>query len=255
MWETNLGGSNNDASYSILQTIDGGYIAAGRSESDNGDVGGNNGNKDSWILKLDAAGNLIWETNLGGSNWDQANTIQQLTDGNYIVAGHSDSNDGDVGGNNGFSDFWILKLDTNGNLIWESNFGGSNWEQANDIQLISENNFIVTGFSDSNNGDVGNNNGSADFWVLRLESILSIEENSLLKNITITPNPVKDVINFSELPEKITKIEISDMQGRVILVQKSNFNNTIEINNFQSATYIVRIYSEVGILVKKFIKI
>ncbi len=104
-WETNLGGSGDDEATSIQQTTDGGYIVAGYSYSNDGDVGGNHGNMDYWIVKLDTSGALVWETNLGGSGYDHTYSILQTTDGGYIVAGVSSSNDGDVGENYGSGDY------------------------------------------------------------------------------------------------------------------------------------------------------
>ncbi|HHZ64519.1 MAG TPA: hypothetical protein EYN51_03310, partial [Flavobacteriales bacterium] len=110
-WQKSLGGSNTDWAYSIQQTTDGGYIVAGWSQSNDGDVTGNHGGGDYWVVKLDVSGNISWQKSLGGSNTDWAYSIQQTTDGGYIVAGYSESNDGDVTGNHGTSDYWIVKLD------------------------------------------------------------------------------------------------------------------------------------------------
>src|SRR5205807_1686369 len=111
LWQKLLGGSNNDYAQSIQQTIDGGYIVAGYSNSSNtGTLTGftNNGIYDSWIIKLDGSGNIQWQKLLGGSGSDFAYSIQQTTDGGYIVAGYSfSSNTGTLAGftNNGSNDY------------------------------------------------------------------------------------------------------------------------------------------------------
>ena len=109
-WQKSLGGSGYEGANSIEQTSDGGYIVAGITESNDGDVTGNNGGYDYWIVKLDNTGNITWQKTLGGTLVDNAKSIQQTTDGGYIVAGTSQSNDGDVTGNNGSYDYWIVKL-------------------------------------------------------------------------------------------------------------------------------------------------
>ena len=86
-WQKALGGSDYDYSTSIEQTTDGGYIVAGFTGSNDGDVSGNHGNGDYWIVKLDATGNILWQRCLGGSDYDYATSIEQTTDGGYIVAG------------------------------------------------------------------------------------------------------------------------------------------------------------------------
>ena len=121
VWNKLLGGSNFDEAYSIQQTQDGGYIVAGYSSTAaNGDVSGvNHGGNDYWIVKLDGAGNIVWNKLLGGSGSDIAYSIQQTADGGYIVAGSSaSSSNGDVtASNHGFTDFWIIRLDANGNIL------------------------------------------------------------------------------------------------------------------------------------------
>ena len=67
---------------------------------------------------------IQWQKSLGGSNAESAYDIQQTNDGGYIVAGGSKSNDGDVTGNNGSFDYWLVKLDVNGIIEWEKNYGG-----------------------------------------------------------------------------------------------------------------------------------
>jgi len=115
-WQKCLGGSDIDEAHSIQQTSDGGYIVAGWTYSNDSDVYGNHGWRDIWVVKLDENGNIQWQKCLGGSDSDKAYSIQQTSDGGYIVAGLAYSNNGDVYGNHGESDMWIVKLDENGNL-------------------------------------------------------------------------------------------------------------------------------------------
>jgi len=114
-----LGGSSYDNAYSIQQTSDGGYIVAGFSNSNDGNVTGNHGSNDYWVVKLDTTGNILWQKSLGGSNDDYAYSIQQTSDDGYIVAGFSYSNDGNVTGNHGKHDYWVVKLDATGNILWQ----------------------------------------------------------------------------------------------------------------------------------------
>jgi hypothetical protein len=98
-WQKCLGGTANEAIFSVQQTGATGYIAAGYSDSNDGDVTGNHGQQDYWVVKLNNTGGLEWQKSLGGNSIDQANAIRQTTDGGYIVAGYSYSNNGDVSGN------------------------------------------------------------------------------------------------------------------------------------------------------------
>src|SRR6185295_9227759 len=94
-WQQSLGGGSIDFAQSIQQTTDGGYIIAGQSGSTDGDVTGNHGNNDYWIVRLDTGSLVVWEKCLGGTDNDLANSIQQTTDGGFIVAGNCRSTNGD----------------------------------------------------------------------------------------------------------------------------------------------------------------
>jgi len=179
IWQKSLGGSGGETAYSIQQTNDGGYIVAGTSTSTDGDVTGNHGNGDYWIVKLDSSGNIIWQKSLGGSGNDYAQSIQQTSDGGYIVAGTSTSNDGDVTGHhgaagvpgvNGVSDYWIVKLDSSGNIIWQKSLGGSDDDIVTSIQQTTDGGYIVAGYSWSTDGDVTGNHGNGDYWIVKLDS-------------------------------------------------------------------------------------
>lgn len=170
IWQKNLGGSSNEIAYSVRETMDGGYVVAGESISSDFDVSDNNGGQDFWIVKLDEDGEIVWEKNYGGSEPDFAYCIQQTMDGGYIVAGESKSGNFDVGDNYGGSDYWVIRLNGSGNLIWEKNFGGSGFDRAYDICETIDGGFIVSGASSSNDFDVTNPLGGQDIWVVKLTS-------------------------------------------------------------------------------------
>lgn len=171
-WQKRLGGSNGDYAYSIRQTTDGGYIVAGGTYSNDGDVSGNKGDIDYWIVKLNPEGIMQWQKCLGGSGRDIAQSIAQTSDGGYIAVGFTYSNNGDVTLNHGISDYLIVRLDQNGNLVWQKSFGGSYYEEAYSVQETTDGGYIVAGCSNSGDGDVLGNHyvGSADYWILKLAS-------------------------------------------------------------------------------------
>jgi hypothetical protein len=169
-WQKCLGGTNYDKAYAIQQTSDGGYIVAGTTASINGDVTGNHGYYDAWVVKLDNTGTIVWQKCLGGSGYDRANAIQQTADGGYIVGGYTHSTDGDVSGNHGNDDVWVVKLDASGSLMWQKCLGGSAYENCESIQQTTDGGYILSGTTNSNNGDVTGNHGLTDFWVVKLNS-------------------------------------------------------------------------------------
>ncbi len=174
-WQKSLGGSNSDKATAIQQTADGGYIVAGTSQSNDGDVTVNHGGVDYWIVKLNGTGVIQWQKSLGGSNYDEATAIQQTSDGGYIIAGQSNSNDGDVSGNHGSFDYWIVKINDTGAIQWQKSIGGSSVDWAYSIQQTTDGGYVVAGSSYSNNGDVTGNHGSFDYWIVKLNDTGAIQ--------------------------------------------------------------------------------
>jgi len=168
IWQKSLGGTGADSAYHFQQVPDGGYILTGGTQSNDGNVEGNHGNYDYWVVKLDSAGNLLWQKCLGGSSDEYASGIQQTRDGGYIVTGRTQSNDGEVSDNHGNQDYWVVKLDHAGTILWQKCLGGSNADSAESIQQTEDGGYIVSGYTQSTDGDVTDNHGSADYWVVKL---------------------------------------------------------------------------------------
>jgi hypothetical protein len=111
-WQRCLGGTENDEGAFVQQTADGGYIVTGSARSNDGDVSGNHSfyYDDFWAVKLNSLGNIEWQKCYGGTNSDESECIRQTTDGGFIMAGYTLSNNGQISGNHGGKDFWIVKL-------------------------------------------------------------------------------------------------------------------------------------------------
>ncbi len=175
-WQKSLGGTGDDEAYSVQATSDGGCIVAGFTQSNDGDVTGNHGNYDYWVVKLDNTGNIQWQKALGGSGYDGAWSIQITSDGGYIVAGYSGSNDGDVTGNHellgsGGTDYWVVKLNSTGNIQWEKCYGGNKTEIAYFIQPTQDGGYVVAGSAESSDGDLSCNAGLTDMWIIKINSL------------------------------------------------------------------------------------
>ena len=119
-WQKCLGGTKNEQPYSLLQTADGGYLVAGNTASNDGDVNGFHGSEDIWVVKLTSEGSTEWQRCLGGGGYERVTWgidmggILQTPDGGYITTGMTESNDGDVSGNHGSADIWVVKLTPDG---------------------------------------------------------------------------------------------------------------------------------------------
>lgn len=152
-WEKTYGGSSNDIPNSIIETMDKGFLISGRTQSFGA------GGFDAWVIKIDSNGNRLWQKTFGGSgDFDAAYSAVQSSDGNYYyVAGWSNSF------GSGSYDYWIIKLDSSGDIVWQKTTGGTQYECAYSICLAGDGGVVVAG-----GGYVGA--GGYDVWVVKLDS-------------------------------------------------------------------------------------
>ncbi len=122
-WSATFGGSQLDQGMGVLQTPDLGYLIAGRTSSNDGDVSGNHGGQDVWLIKLDSLGSLQWQRCLGGSGGEMAYGLVASPTGDHLLYGHTNSMDGDVTGMAGTLRMWGVMVDDLGNIIWEQCYG------------------------------------------------------------------------------------------------------------------------------------
>ena len=116
-WQHTYGGSSSEGAMSMDQTSDGGTIVIGTTTSSNGDVTLPHGAIDLWLIKLDSLGNLQWQKTMGGTSNDFGTAVKVASDGGYIITGSTYSNNGDVSGNNGGYDVWVVKTNAAGEFF------------------------------------------------------------------------------------------------------------------------------------------
>ncbi len=174
-WQKAMGGTGDDLGYDVRQTADGGYIVAGYTGSNNGDVTGYHGNRDGWVVKLDATGTIQWQKSLGGSGYDELYSVVQTSDGGYAVTGYTGSTNGDVSGNHGTYDGWVVKLDNTGTIQWQKCIGGTVADYGYSIRQTTDGGYIVAANTKSNNGDVSGNHGGDEVWMVKLDNTGSIQ--------------------------------------------------------------------------------
>ncbi len=180
-----LGGSQNDSFRAVVSTSDGGYAAIGDSQSTDGDITDNDDQINQlWLVKTDQNGTIIFSKTYGGSEDNRATDIITTSDGGYAILGYSESSDGDLTDNNGFYDHWIAKLDSQGTIEWQHNYGFSGSDQANALIQTTDGGFFTAGFldvtasgGDGNNGFQENNqttrntlHGVGEFWGHKLDA-------------------------------------------------------------------------------------
>jgi hypothetical protein len=229
IWQKPLGGYKADWANSIIESVDGSYVLAGYTKSTDGDVSGNHGGGDCWVVKLRPdEGSIIWQKTFGGSDYDVAHSIIESKDGSHVVAGETQSTDGDVSGNHGFSDTWVVKLDpTDGSIIWEKTLGGTSQDVATSVIESTDGYYVVAGWTGSNNWDVRNNHGARDFWVVKLRP----NDGSIVWQKTL---------GGSNNDEAFSLIESSD-GSYVVAGRTSSTDGDVRGNHGNSDVWIVKI--------------
>ncbi len=174
IWQRTIGGSAEDFLYDLKQTPDGGYIFGGYSDSNiSGDKTENtNGFTDIWLIKTDSDGQIVWQKTIGGNNFDDVHSIELTSDGGYILCGESDSDiSGDKTENSrGFDDFWVVKLDSVGNVEWDKTIGGSDFDDVPYLKIASDGYYICgSSWSDISGDKTENSRGFSDYWLLKLD--------------------------------------------------------------------------------------
>ncbi|MGB3076511.1 MAG: MopE-related protein [Chitinophagales bacterium] len=181
-WQNTIGGDDLDQLTAVIQTTDGGYLLGGGSRSDiSGDktemhYGGSN--DDFWVVKLDSLGNILWQNDIGGTGHEELGSVIQTTDGGYLLGGSSFSGiSGDKTEANQGSDYWVVKLDGSGNILWQNTIGGNNDDQLNDVIQTTDDGYLLGGFSSSGiSGDKAEaSKGESDYWVVKLDGSGSIQ--------------------------------------------------------------------------------
>jgi hypothetical protein len=211
-WQKSLGGSGDDYAFSIEQTTDGGCIVNGQSNSTDGDVTGNHGADNYWVVNLDSSGNIQWEKSLGGTGGDFGTCATQTSDSGYIVGGMSGSTDGDVTGNHGGGDYWIVKLNSSGNIQWEQSYGGSSNDQACSIAQTVDGGYILAGSSESTDGQVtGNHGGSYNYWVVKLGH----EGSPNTSKVNSIKAPASNTISISNYPDPFSSSTLITIPGAI----------------------------------------
>jgi hypothetical protein len=170
VWNKTFGGSDEDYAYALTRGSDGGYVLAGATKSTSGDIAGSKGGFDGWIMKIDDGGSKMWSKTYGGSRNDHQRSIAKTSDGGYILAGYSNSSDGDITHHRGGDDEWVLKVDVSGNKQWSTTFGGTNDEYATGVVTTTDGGYMIAGHTNSVNGDAPRIYADWGAWLIKTDA-------------------------------------------------------------------------------------
>lgn len=215
IWRRYFGGTFTDSAYDVIETQDNGFLLVGSSDSEDVDISSNKGTYDYWIVKVNKDGDRVWEKSYGGNQIDEARSVINSSDGNFLILGDSRSNDGDVSSSNGAGDVWLIKISQDGNLIWEKSYGGSSFDAGRQIISSSVGGYLLTGNSRSLDGDLNTNNGQNDVWVIK------VDENGKLE--------WQESFGGSDIDLSYSIAELND-QSIIIVGESSSSDNDINEN-------------------------
>lgn len=262
-WDHTIGSNAQDILSSGIAATNGGFLLAGYSKGTiSGDktetVMGSLNRHDYWLVRLEENGAVVWDNTIGGNALDEVHTVMNIPDGNFLIAGHSNSDiTGDKEEISVLFDLWLLQLNQNGSITSQSTLGGNAPEFLVSNLILNENNTITTvGYGASEiSGDVEDaTNGDSDYWFIEIADLLplTIGEQNIVTEITITPNPAKEYITVRHDKNTIAKITLYNMLGKK--VASINNNNTIDMRNLASGVYIAEILVDGKTVIKKCIK-
>ena len=264
VWQKTFGGSSLDCAISLCRNLDSTVSILGITFSEDGEVTGTRlgGQLDMWLIRLRDS-SLLWEKPYGSSSTDEVSTIVPTKDNGNIISGYAGAGDGDVTNFHDFVDAWILKLDKNGRLDWESAYGGSLFDYASFVIPLNNQEYIFGGFTGSTDGDIRNNHGEADMWVVKLgpkDTLSGILNSSIAQtDIKIYPNPANKELRI-QFEESLdlglsSFLNISDISGKILLSQKINSPEIIlDLTFFPIGIYLLRYKDKERVWNGKFVK-
>lgn len=179
LWEKTYGGTDGERFVRVFESLLGDYYLVGSSSSSNGDVSYNPypNSINFWIVKIDSSGIIIWDRIVGGHGGDHIVDAIHTSDDGIIAIGYSNSDDGDITTHYGQFDFWMIKLNSEGETEWDFTLGSPGLEYPGTIIQTSDGGYLVSGSSLLPEG--GNltceSHGNADAVIIKLDSLRNIE--------------------------------------------------------------------------------
>lgn len=226
-WQKCIGGTNEDKAADMILLADGGAIIVGTTTSNNGDMTGNphsTANTDAWVAKVNAQGSVVWQHSYGNDNADNFTSILPLTDSTFLCAGQCSANGGDVTGNRGSTDIWLVEINAAGNILSSHCYGGSSSDYFVNITKLAGGGFAVLGKTFSTDGNLtGLRPNGEGAWVFKIDDAFNAGWGSCFGNGLF--DGASDIIQMNN-GEVVAAIHPADTDGSF-----GQFPSVMEGNN------------------------
>jgi len=241
LWTKTYGGTSFDESLSVQQTADGGYIITGNTQSFG------TGGVDVYLVKTNANGDTLWTKTYGGISNDFGRSVQQTTDGGYIITGNTQS----FGA--GFDDVYLIKTDVNGDTLWTKTFGGTGTDRGYSVQQTTDGGYIITGITNSFRA------GQSDVYLIKTDANGSTGINqsfSINNQLKIYPNPNTGefIIEYGGALKNTSIILYNKLGQKVFESELETNRKTIDISELPNGLYILQLQNDNGYYYHKVVK-
>jgi hypothetical protein len=239
LWLRSYGGLSGEEFYEAQETSDGNIIVGGISGE-----AATNGWWGLYALKIDMNGDTLWTRRFNTIGSDYCKSIQQCSDGGYIMGGTSNLN--------GDASLYMVKLDKNGDSLWNKKFGSfQDKEYGFFVRQTYDGGYIITGMTSN----------SVDVYLIKTDSLGNLitginEIDALEMDFNIYPNPTQDIINIRSGTE-MDKIQLFDINGKLLFVEESvkSKESTINMGHFSSGIYYLHVLTSKVTGVRKIVKL
>ena len=267
VWDKTFGGNYTDWLFDMILVSDGGFLLGGQSFSEaSGDKSEPNhdatpAGSDYWMVRIDAAGNKLWDRTFGGSEIEDISRVVELDDGGFLVSGESYSPaDGNkTEPNLGIEQTWVVKTDSAGTFLWDKTIFTNGHDELGTAIPSGPDCFVVVNLTMSDSGGYVSENtkGNGDFWMVKLCNIPNgIDEQQATNDWKIYPNPASGFIHLVAQESEEVMITFTDYTGRTSHRMNQTFHYageeiTMDVASFTNGIYLIRIIGADGVVTMK----